>query len=180
MSPSNQTVMYGEIAEFTCQIPTCGDSLFMQVNGITVVSDAAPFNSSHNVKLIPELHPKEYGGGIEYSCDGQESPTHTLKFWFVVNERTLREVNYVNCKRSSNILSNNAYITVVYPKSLRASVCSTNQGPTAASINNNVSCNSVQGSKFITTTSGNKGTKQTSSLTLSPLCLLTLLILYFN
>ena len=69
--------------------------------------------------MIPGLDLREYGGVV--TC--REEENYTVIFWIVVNDKTLKVVNYVNCKIGSHIVSDNACITVLYPIGSRERVC---------------------------------------------------------
>ena len=160
--------------DFVCQIPTCSESLFIQVNGVTVVPfmNLSNINSSQMIKLIPGLDSREYGGNVtcvEY--DGGEN--YTVNFWITVNNESLEVVNYVNCKIGSHTLSDNAYITVHYPSRLRESVCA-NEDPTYVS---RVSTSNSNWESELTSTTHSKVTKPAISLILLILCLHIILIL---
>ena len=157
--------------EFLCQISSCAESLFLQVNDMTVVpyTNLSNVSSSQIVKLIPGLDSREYGGDV--TCDGGEN--YTVRFWITVNDETLKAVNKVNCKIGSHTLSNDAYITVRYPRRLRENVCA-NESPTYVSQTNTRSSN--QESELIKTTPSNV-TKPAVSLNLLMLCVLIILSL---
>ena len=167
--PATQTVTYGQIVEFVCQIPTCNESLHILVNGTKVVpyrginDDSSLSNcpSISQVKPLSELDSREYGGN--YSCtQNNGTEMYTVRFWITANNRTLKVVNYVNCKINENITSEKAYITV------EKSEC-TNQEFIQ---NDTRSCNCTQDS-MLTIAENNRPKESTSSLMLMLLCLCT-------
>ena len=170
LSPSNQTVTYGRIVEFLCQIQTCEESLFLQANGMTMVPYSNA-NSSRDVRLIPELDSREYGGNV--SCI--EEMNYTVRFWIVVNDETLKVVNYVNCKIGSHTVSDSAYITVLYPDRLRKSACTNEEPMPCMTLYQN---SSNQESELIMTTT-NKVTKPAMNISsvLLILCLQYVILL---
>lgn len=163
VSPSNQTAVYGQIVDFVCQIPTCSDSLFIQVNNTIVVpyTNLSDTTGSQRIRLLPGLDTREYGGDVK--CVGEN---YTVRFWITVNDKTLKAVNHVNCKIGGHTVSDNAYIiSVLYPETLRKSACA-NQEPVCMCQN---------------TTWPNSGNnlKQEPELTLITCAAVSLILLYY-
>lgn len=103
-SPQNKTVKLGDIAEFTCHVPDCTNSILqLLINGTINIEDQ---------RL--SLDQREYGFTI--NCEETESGgEHVALFWMFVNNRTLQAVRYVTCKfidlDDGNVsLSDRAYI----------------------------------------------------------------------
>lgn len=177
LSPSNQTVIYGRFVDFICQIPTCSESLFIQVNNTIVVpyTNISDTNGSQTVRLLPGLDPREYGGDVTcVQYDGGEN--YTVRFWITVNDKTLEVVNRVNCKIGSRIVSDNAYISVLYPETLRESVCANQELMCTCQNATNNGSNFIQESELTMTTT-NKNTKPSVPLILPILLPLFCLIL---
>ena len=161
--PSSQAAIYGRIVDFVCQIPTCSESLFIQVNNTIVVPymNFSDTSGSQRVRLLPGLDPREYGGDVK--CVGEN---YTVRFWITVNDKTLKAVNHVNCKIGGHTVSDNAYISVLYPETLRESACENQEPQCMCQNTTNCGSNLKQESELtmITLCAANKSTKPAASL----------------
>ena len=117
-------------------------------------------SGSQRVRLLPGLDTREYGGDVK--CVGEN---YTVRFWITVNDKTLKAVNHVNCKIGGHTVSDNAYISVLYPETLRESACE-NREPIYMCQNTTNSGSNLKQESELTTTTTNKNTKPAVSLIL--------------